>query len=478
ATFPKRIDWPTGSIELKASWRELTAREAADPATAKRYYVTEALLYNDPGAPDEWKKIGRFETGPCKLAKVALVGLHIVYKIASNPLFVWATFEHVDNLVPPPGSRTASFFDPACPADCIAPPTGEVLKPGDRCFDCVPVCRDNFQYCPAATKTQVVRRVPIPAAVRAINAAVRGRLGDSVWSHYQLVGVQHPESLSTFDPARGERLLGNTTMETFNQTYSSCVGCHAFARTSNPTNSANFSWFLRRARKPAGFDPTLQQALAHHVPGGGEVPPDLRPTPQEVFARVAGYESWGTWPADVWNDFTPGLRRPDGTKGPALPGQNPHGAFIRIFVNDIALSAVGQKRFPAGSVVLKENLPCAIAQPGSAGLAERCAKAGAVGPAFQSPVELTLMVKMEPGFYPEGGDWYYLKGRPAGPTSPQIVDFAGRVEACASCHAPHDSGSFMFTYAFGQRPEIRGRCQNPLGPGRIPGCSLGPTIGR
>jgi hypothetical protein len=471
AMFPQRIDWPIGSMELKASWRELTAAEVADPNTAKRFYLTEALLYDDPGAPDDWQ-IGRFKGERCKLAKVALVGLHIVYKIESNPLFVWATFEQEDNLAPPSGAKSASFFDPSCPADCVAPPTAEVLKPGDRCFNCVPDCRDNFQYCPAATKNQVVRQVPIPSPVQVANAAMRLRLGDSVWSHYQLVGIQHPQSLTTFDPASGERLLGNTTMETFNQTYSSCVGCHSFARTTNPTNTADFSWFLRRASKPAGFDPTLQQALDHHVPHG-DVPPDLHPTPEEVFQRIAGYEKWGTWPADVWNDFTPELLQPDGKKGPAQPGQNPHGNFIRIFANDTALSAIGEKRFPVGSIVVKENLACAVAQPGGTGLEERCAKAGDQGPAYQSPIELTIMVKMEPGFYPEGGDWYFLKGRPAGPTSPQIANFAGRVEACASCHAPHNSGNFMFTYAFGERPEIRGRCSNPLGVGRIPGCSLG-----
>lgn len=75
--------------------------------TADRYYVTDALLYNDPDTPDAWK-IGRFPDSPCQLAKVALVGLHIVYKIESNPLFVWATFEHVDNVTPPPGGSSAA----------------------------------------------------------------------------------------------------------------------------------------------------------------------------------------------------------------------------------------------------------------------------------------------------------------------------------------------------------------------------------
>ena len=469
ATFGQPVVWPTGTMELKASWRQLTAEEQNDPSIAQRYYIAEALLYNAPDTPDHWK-IGRFDDGPCEMAEVALVGLHIVYKIESNPLFVWMTFEHVDNITPPHGGA-ASFHDPTCGADCPVPPTGQADQPGDACFNCVENCRKSFQSCEEATKTQVVRNVPIPQPVQDFNRQMQERLGDNRWANYELVGLQYPQSVLTFDPATGQRLLGNSTMETYNQTYSSCIGCHYFARTTNPLNSSDFSWFLRRAKKPGGFEPSLQSMLDHYVPTDARTRA-ATPSPQEVFAMVAGYENWGTWPADEWNNFQQALLQPSGEKGPAIPGENPHGSFVRIFVNEQGLAGTQAGSFAEGSIILKENLPCEYTRPNETGTAEQCAKEPP-NPIYQTPIEWTIMLKMSAGYYPEGGDWYFLKGRPADSPNPQIVDVAGKVEACASCHAPNNSGDFMFTYNFGSRPEIRSRCVDPTGPNQLPDCSIG-----
>ena len=109
---------------------------------------------------------------------------------------------------------------------------------------------------------------------------------------------------------------------------------------------------------------------------------------------------------------------------------------------------------------------------GETGTAEQCSpeKTDTI---FQDPLELTIMLKMQSGYYPEGGDWYYLKGRPAEGSNQQIVDLAGQVEACASCHAPDNSGEFMFTYDLtGGRPEIRSRCVDPVGPNKLADCSV------
>ncbi len=83
------------------------------------------------------------------------------------------------------------------------------------------------------------------------------------------------------------------------------------------------------------------------------------------------------------------------------------------------------------------------------------------------------MRKMAKGYYPEGGDWYYLKGRLPIKHNPQVVDVAGKVEACAACHAPEtNQENFMFTYNHGKRPKIRSRCVNPIGPGKVKGCTV------
>ncbi len=473
ATFGKPVVWPTGTMELKASWRQLTKEERRDPTFEKKYYVTEALLFNGPDSTYQWL-VGTFpDSSHCKVKKMALVGLHIVYKIESNPLFVWMSFEQVDNINPPHGG-VASFNDPNCPTNCFAPPTGQEISTTDLCFNCVENCRKSFQYCEGATKTQVVRKIPIPQHVQAFNKKMHAKLGDSRWANYELIGMQFPKSILTFDQKTGERLLANSTMETYNQTYSSCIGCHYFARTTNPLNSSDFSWFLRRAKKPKKFDPSLKELLAHNVKTEPKTRGVMTTTPDSVFKLVKDYTGWGTWPADDWNDFQRALAHPplDSMKGLAIPGENPHGNFIRIFVNPLGLEGAQTGSFTEGSIILKENLPCQYTKKDEKGLEEQCTKEP--GPIYQAPVEWTIMLKMKKGYYTEGGDWYYFKGRLPVPEnqSPPFVDVAGKVEACASCHAPNNSGNFMFTYNFGMRPEIRSRCLNPIGPNKIEGCSV------
>ncbi|MFT4926818.1 MAG: hypothetical protein ACI8WB_002917 [Phenylobacterium sp.] len=471
ATFNQSVVWPVGTMELKAAWRQLTPAELKDKSIDQKYYVTEALLYNDPDSPDDWP-MGRFGADDCKMAKVALVGLHIVYKIKNNPLFVWMSFEHIDNINPPHGG-SASFNNPQCPASCSTPATGQVYQPGEQCYNCVANCRNAFQYCEAATKTQIVREVPIPSAVKTFNKTMQAQLAGSKWANYELIGMQYPQSILTYDSATGERLLGNSTMETYNQTYSSCIGCHYFARTTNPLNTSDFSWFLRRAKKPADFEPPLKDLLAHHI----KTPPKERGTqsmsPGAVFNKVKDYTSWGTWPADQWNDFQQALpQTPGGPKGLPIPGENPHGNFIRIFVNKIGLDSARTGAFEPGSIIVKENLACQYSVKGAVGLGERCTANKNNRQIYQSPLEWTIMLKMPQGYYPQGGDWYYLKGRIGDVSGEHFVDVAGKVEACAACHAPKNSGNFMFTHNFGKRPAIRSRCVDPVGPGMLPGCSV------
>ena len=72
-------------MELKAAWRVLT-----DPAQSSRYLTGQAVLVNN---------------GVCSTATVGLVGLHIIHKTVTQPQWIWATFEHVDN-VPPASPAT------------------------------------------------------------------------------------------------------------------------------------------------------------------------------------------------------------------------------------------------------------------------------------------------------------------------------------------------------------------------------------
>jgi len=74
----------TGSTEIKAAWRLLTARDT--PAIRARYYVVNGAQVFNVG------------TRKCEKQDIALVGFHIVTKTPDRPQWIWSTFEQVDNV--------------------------------------------------------------------------------------------------------------------------------------------------------------------------------------------------------------------------------------------------------------------------------------------------------------------------------------------------------------------------------------------
>lgn len=390
-----QINFPSGSMELKASWRIL------DPVKddVSRYHTSKAIVYipdsnhirNDDCIPE----IVKSKIEDCSEQLVGLVGLHIVYKTPSNPNFVWMTFEQNDNLETEATKKagiTPSFYDAS---------------------KAISYCDDNSRQCdcPEQIMTQVTTQNPIPDWVKKANNNYQEKLHKqkSVWEHYQLIGVQWPTDKTRIGNPELQN-LANSSMETFNQTASSCIGCHAFARSSNPTILSDFSWVMGRAENPVAKLPE---------PNG----PDLL----KYVMRVNPYEKWGTWPDDKWNIFSE-----------AKPGENPHGRTIKIYVNDIALNAYKNnpttiKTLPVGSIVLKENYR--TMPPND--------------PLFSDLVELTIMYKAKD----KTGTvrWFWEKARPFGPVDTASFDQQG----CISCHMNwKGNGDGMLSFNFGKRPVI------------------------
>jgi len=393
-----KIEFPTGSMELKASWRILD--ESVDDIS--RYHTSKAIIYipdstsirNDDCIPKAVKDKMKI----CSEETVGLVGLHIVYKTPSNPHFTWITFEQVDNV------ESHKDGDKVIPAS---------FRKENKA---IPECPDNSRQCdcPEQEFSQISRQIPIPSWVSSVNKVMRDSLrnSQSIWSYYELVGIQWAkDDTRTGNPILAN--LGNTSMETFNQTASSCIGCHAFARTTNPTLYSDFSWVMGRAQNPVAKLPdTTGKALLKYV------------------MREKPYKAWGTWPDSTWNIFTR-----------ATAGENPHGKSIRIYVNDIGIdyynsikSNIHNKpELPVGSIVIKENYrtpPNMKPQPSDL-------------------VELTAMYK---AFNSEGeAEWFWMKARPYGP-----VDVAGfKVSACITCHMNWEgNGDGMLSFNFGKRPVI------------------------
>ena len=228
----KSVDFPNGAILIKAAWREVS------PAEEKLFHTVTACVCDKD-------KQGRMVN--CRKQRMGLVGFHITQKTPSAPQWVWSTFEQVNNVPGIAATGDLSFNDPSC-TTC---PINEQAKPG------IP--------------NQMVRSITIPGVepncadptqavdnVRRLNDDVRKALATagSVFRYYELINTQWPVPEST-KPPQPETVfnvrpvaLGNTTMESFVQPTSTCMGCHSTARTVNPNNfvSSDFSFTLNNAQ--------------------------------------------------------------------------------------------------------------------------------------------------------------------------------------------------------------------------------------
>jgi len=161
-------------------------------------------------------------------------------------------------------------------------------------------------------------------------------------------------------------------------------------------------------------------ACAHKKTGenaGGMTPVSEGITPVTVNA------------ADVFKMMSDGMASytvfPGSTE--MMPGKSPHGAFVTVLVNDIALKSIEENKatFDDGSLIVKENY----------------------GP-DKALGAYTIMYKVA-GYYPEGGDWYWAKFDKAGASDLEgeavKTMFAEKKEGCIACHAQVKDKDWVFT---------------------------------
>lgn len=165
-SFPAASRNQVGAVELKLAWKVMDPKNDI----AERFFTQQAYIYN----PDK----------TYRKALVGLVGMHISLKTKSSPQWIWATFEHVDNLATNPLTHVngkklrPSFFNPDC--------------------DICPVNRSpgiDTDYADSKTpKNQIQRVLPISKATEQLNQQVQRLLGlqGSVLQYYQLIGTQWP----------------------------------------------------------------------------------------------------------------------------------------------------------------------------------------------------------------------------------------------------------------------------------------------
>lgn len=219
------VTFPDQSVEIKASWRRLTASD-----DARRYFTRAALFetYDDQG-----HSTGRTEAGTA-----GLVGLHIIVKAPGFPQWIWSTFEQVDNVTVSSGA-SASYNNPNCQGPYCRPPNQSPLQSGQ----------------PFTSPNQATRLTTLhPEAIK-LNASYRQALKGTPFQYYELVTTQYPldpqnpgNPLGTPEP----NLAANVTMETYIQDTSSCMACHSTARVPGGTHAkTDFSFLLLHAKAPA-----------------------------------------------------------------------------------------------------------------------------------------------------------------------------------------------------------------------------------
>lgn len=235
-----------GYVEIKSAWRALSAAETS----SGKFYTQGVIHYRGNEISGEIVNQWRVDT-------YGLIGLHIIHKTVNFPAFVFATFEHVDNIGDPAnGTSTIGYIDEITQT---GRGTGDTF--GDKV---IVTSRDN----------------PIPAPVAAVNTIAHAAITGTVWENYQLVGVQaYPTDVSTVSatPATGSEtnktdqssfFLANIVIETneelqsftgiqaadgkdMQNTFSQgthlnmggCMGCHGVAQS----RGADFSFLLANA---------------------------------------------------------------------------------------------------------------------------------------------------------------------------------------------------------------------------------------
>ncbi len=277
-----------GAIEMKASWRIVSASEAPN------YFTIPALIDVE----------GAYVSGGqplCAEVTLGLVGLHIIQANvqlgALQPKFIWASFEHVgnaptaanacdpvdnncytnianNNCPAPANAGNFSFYQAACSALPVNTPPQ--LGSGQTAFlwQSQPPYAGAYTTSSGSTQcgTQVSRCWDIYDLTQDLNSAWQQQLSaiGSVFANYQLIGTNWGGSIEPepgkLDNQSVPAFLGNSTMETYiqsNPKFGNCVDCHAgatLAYTSTDSQGktvaydANFSFLLGLATPLACTD--------------------------------------------------------------------------------------------------------------------------------------------------------------------------------------------------------------------------------
>lgn len=267
-----------GGLEIKAAWLEVD--DPNDGNWRTDYKLSRASIYDET-------------TNTCTEMTLALVGLHIIHKTASQPQWVWATFEHKmnapnnDDLDKLNNLGDYNFYAESCevkdvPAQCRPKVVSNVAETKTSCDVNVSPAfyLDKPNGCDPYP-IQVTRLFKIKDTtdnkIASINSAAQAMIAnanpDSVYANYQLVNTLWssaaindniptgnppitPLSISGATPTISEVPVANTMIETYAQGFN-CLSCHAFASVAPEAED--------ELRKPYATDYSFVFSLANPI---------------------------------------------------------------------------------------------------------------------------------------------------------------------------------------------------------------------
>jgi len=114
-----------------------------------------------------------------------------------------------------------------------------------------------------------------------------------------------------------------------------------------------------------------------------------------------------------------------GQNGGSYAGKSPHGAFLKMYLNRIAVG--NAQTLPHGSVIIKENF----------------------GKDQKTLMAVTVMYRSKDrkgqGYDPDNNDWYWVKYNPDGSVATKgNMRLAGRLKGCIECHSGADGDDYVF----------------------------------
>ena len=246
--FPQGVyNGAVGAIELKAAWMEVDNLQSAK---WNRYKLSKAVVMDA-------------YTGQLRTTTVALVGLHILHKTTNQPTWVWATFEHIDNVpnstteTPPPYGY--NFYNPNCTTQQVKLKNGTTTTVNCTANTSPPYYLTDAP--PVAIQTTRINSIDSEDAAP-INTKMQSNIKsfypNSVFQYYQLVDViwsqilqpdptspiKAPRTLNPSSMQSGKTIVANTTMETYVQNTNTCISCHVFSTIAPyPKDSINNNIF-------------------------------------------------------------------------------------------------------------------------------------------------------------------------------------------------------------------------------------------